>query len=153
MRLRERARFKARQYMFCALMLTIKYVSLHSVPTPIVTISTDMDIVYVGSRAPLILMCNVTIDSAFDIFVTVSITWLRGLTPLSNSTNHVTISPLSGSQSPFTSSVTLSPPSIEDNTTFTCRAGAIPSAELGTATASDLGEGTVTIVVKGKWPS
>ena len=74
------------------------------------------------------------------------------MTPLSNSTDHVTISPLSaaGSQSPFTSSLTLSPPSIEDNTTFTCRAGAIPSAELGTATASNLGEGMVTIVVERK---
>ena len=132
--------------------LIVKYIlcSLHSVPAPAVTVSTDTDIVYAGTRDPLILMCNITIDSAFDSFVTVSITWLRGMTPLSNNTDHVTISPLSGSQSPLTSSLTLSPPSIEDNTTFTCRAGAIPSAELSTATASDLGKGMITIIVQGK---
>ena len=78
------------------------------------------------------------------------ITWLNGSAPLSNSDDvRVTISPLSGSRQPFTSSFTLSPLSTFDNTSFTCRARVRPPANVETlVTASEQGVGTVSIHVR-----
>ena len=79
------------------------------------------------------------------------IIWLNGSTPLSNSTNRVTISPLSGSQQPFTSILALSPLSTFDNAYFTCRARARPPANVQTlVTASEQGEGTISLTVERK---
>ena len=76
------------------------------------------------------------------------ITWLNGSASLSNSDDRVTISPLSGSQQPFTSNLTLSPLSTFDSTSFTCRAQARPQANVQTlVTASEQREGTVSVTV------
>ena len=76
------------------------------------------------------------------------ITWLNGSAPLSNSDDRVTISPLSGSQQPFTSNLTLSPLSTFDDTSFTCRAQARPPANTQTlVTASEQGGKNVSVIV------
>ena len=75
------------------------------------------------------------------------ITWLNGTTPLSNSDNRVIVSSLSGSQPSFTSTLTLSPLSIFDNTNFTCRAGARPLPQQSLITASEEGARTVSVTV------
>ncbi len=121
------------------------------VPTPIVTVFSAGNVsYYAGSRDPLVLICNISIDSALDSFLTVSITWLKDGTPLTNDTDRVTVTPLSGSKSPFIGTVTLSPPSMEDNANFSCRASAMPSTDLASVNASDVGEGSTVIVVQGK---
>ena len=112
--------------------------------------STSTDVAYNGDTNPLILTCNISIDSAFDSFVNISVTWLRGITTLSNNTDRIQISSLSRSNFSFISSLTLLPPSFEDNANFTCRASAIPSGGLDRVTASDFGEGRVAVAVQGK---
>ena len=132
--------------------VTLRVYSLHfAVPTPTVTVFPATDVsIYAGSRNPLVLACNISINSSLDSFLTVSITWLREGTPLVNGTDRVTITPLSGSKSPFISTLILSPPSMEDNASFSCRASAMPSIELASVNASDVGEGSTIVVVQGK---
>ena len=95
-------------------------------------------------------MCNVTIDSAFADFTNVSINWFRGTTLLVNGTDRATISSPSGSGT-LTSVLTLTPPSLEDSNTFTCKASAISSTELASVNASDVGEGSIYIVVQSRF--
>lgn len=107
---------------------------------------------YAGTTTPLTLICNVTIDPSLAESVNVAVIWLRGTTQLSNATDRVSISSLSQSLSIFTSTLTVYPLSIMDTTNFTCRAGIAPLSEggLSSTTPSDLGEGTVFIVVEGE---
>ena len=107
---------------------------------------------YAGTTTPLALICNVTIDPSLADSVNVAVIWLRGTTQLSNTTNRVSISSLSQSLSIFTSTLTVYPLSIMDTTNFTCRAGIVPlsGGGLSSTTPSDLGEGTVFIVVEGE---
>ena len=111
-----------------------------------------MEILYAGSTTPLTLTCNVTTDPSLADNVNVSVTWLRGTSQLSNVTSRISISSTSKSQSIFTSTLTVYPLSAVDATNFTCRAGIIPQSGggLGSTMASDLGEGTVFIVVEGE---
>ena len=129
--------------------ILIKVISINLVPTPNITIFKAAKI-YAGTKAPLILTCNVTIDSAFADFTNVSITWFRGTVSLINGTDRVTISPLSKSGSLFTSILTLTPPTMEDNATFTCTASATPSTELASVNASDVGEESIDVTVQGR---
>ncbi len=117
---------------------------LFLVPTPSVTISTPGDL-YIG--APLTLTCDVDFDPTLASIVNVSVIWLRGVSPLFNATDHVSIiSSLLDSQ--FTSNLTLYPLSTADSTNFTCRAGITPSGGLTSSlTASDLGEDTVSVQI------
>ena len=123
-----------------------------TVPTPSVSVSAPMEVLCAGSTTPLTLTCNVTTDPSLADSINVSVTWLRGTSPLSNATNRVLISSLSQSQSVFTSILTVYPLSVMDATNFTCRAGIVPlaGAGLNSTTASDLGEGSVFIVVEGE---
>ena len=111
-----------------------------------------MEVLYAGTTTPLTLTCNVTTDPSLADNVDVTITWLRGAAQLSNSTSRISITPLSKSQSVFTSTLTVYPLSVLDATNFTCRAGIVPlsAGELSSTTASDLGEGNVFIVVEGE---
>ena len=111
-----------------------------------------MEVLYAGTTTPLTLTCNVNIDPSLADNVDISVIWLRGTAQLSNATSRISISPLSESQSGvFTSILTVYPLSTADGTNFTCRAGIIPlSSGLSSTTASDLGEGTALIVVKGE---
>lgn len=119
---------------------------------PTVSLSTSDNATYAGATTPLVLNCNISVDPAFDNFVNVSVTWIREMTIISNNTDNIRISPLSRYQSVFVSTLTLSPPSVEDNANFTCRASAIPSDELASAMASDPGEDNIAVVVHGKHP-
>jgi hypothetical protein len=95
-------------------------------------------------------MCNITIESAFADFTNVSVTWYRKTTLLVSGTDRVTISPPSGSGT-LTSVLTVTPPSIEDSTTFTCKANAIPFTELASVNASDVGEGSIDVLVQSRF--
>lgn len=113
------------------------------------TILAPSGTLFAGITTPLRLNCSISIDSAVDTPVTVSVTWLRGDTQLSNNTDgRITISPLSGSQPSLTSTLTLSPLSTEDNTSFTCRAGALSVGFSSLTTGSNLGEGTIILPVE-----
>ena len=126
--------------------------SAFTVPTPSVSVSAPMEVLYAGTTTPLTLTCNVTTDPSLADSVNVSVIWLKGTAQLSNATSRVSISSLSQSQSTFTSTFTVYPLSINDATNFTCRAGIVPLVGGGfnSTTASDFGEGTVFIVVEGE---
>ena len=132
--------------------ILIKCDSLLTVPTPSVSVTAPMEVLYAGTTTPLTLTCNVTTDPSLTDNVNVSVTWLRGTSQLSNITSRISISPPSKSQSVFTSTLIVYPLSALDATNFTCRAGIIPQSGggLSSTTASDLGEGTVFIVVEGE---
>ena len=122
---------------------------LNTVPTPSVSITAPMDILYAGTTTPLTLTCSVNIDPSLTSDVNVSLSWLRGASQLFNGTSRALISPLSESQSVFTSTLTVYPLSTVDSTNFTCRAGIIPQSDRFNSTAaSDLGEETVLIIVQ-----
>ena len=110
-----------------------------------------MEVLYAGTTTPLTLNCSVNIDPSLASVVNVSLSWLRGATQLFNGTSRALISPLSESQSVFTSTLTVYPLSTVDSTNFTCRAGIIPQSDrLSSTAASDLGEETVLIIVQGE---
>ena len=149
-------------------LLSVSVASMYNMITkllyrsPLPTVSTpDVDVtipdgpLYAGRTAPLTLICTISFNSATDTAISVTdmdITWLNGSTPLSNSTNRVTISPtLSGLQQPFTRNLTLSPLSTFDSTSFSCRARARPPANVQTlVTASEQGDGTISLTIERK---
>ena len=121
----------------------------HAVPIPSVTVSISSGNLYVGSRTPLTLTCDVDFDPTLTTFVNVSVTWWRGTSLLSHHTDRVSIvSSLNSTQ--FTSSLTLYPLLAEDSTNFTCRAGIIPTDDLTSITASDLRDETVQVILQGQ---
>ena len=128
------------------------YDSLLTVPTPSVSVTAPMEVLYAGTTTPLTVTCDVTTYPSLADNVDVSVTWLRGASEISNATSRISITPLSQSQSVFTSTLTVYPLSIMDATNFTCRAGIIPltAGGLSSTIASDLGEATVFIVVEGE---
>ena len=115
-------------------------------PTPPVTISTPPEDLYAGVRTSLTLTCDVDIDPSLADYVNVSIMWFRETISLSDATDRVTIL----MESQFTSNLTLYSLSTADSTNFTCRAGIIPSDGFASATASDPGEDTVQVIVRGE---
>ena len=121
------------------------------VSTPEVVVTVPPGPLFAGSIAPLTLICNISINSATDTDVAITdmdITWLRGSARLSNSDARVIISAVSGSRPSFTSNLTIYPLSTADNTTFTCQARARPPAnQRSFITASEMGEGTTSVVV------
>ena len=129
-------------------MVKVIYGSNFTAFIPSVSVSAPVEVLYAGTTTPLTLTCNVTTDPSLADSVNVSVTWLRGISQLSNATSRVSISSLSRSQSTFTSTLTVYPLSINDATNFTCRAGIVPlvGGGLNSTTAS----GTVFIVVEGK---
>ena len=115
------------------------------VPVPSVTISTPPGDFY--EEAPLTLTCDVDFDPSLASFVNVSVTWLRGNSPLSNTIDGISIES-SLLDARLTSNVTLHSLSTADSANFTCRAGIIPSDGLTSVTASDLGQETIEIIVQ-----
>ena len=123
---------------------------LNAVSTPNVTISAP-PVLYAEIGNSLQVECNVYIDSSIANNITVSLTWFRGLTPIFNTTDRITIlSSISDSQSLFTSSLTISPLSTTDNDYFTCRAGIVPFSGIDSFVASDFGEERVSVIVEGE---
>ena len=98
---------------------------------------------YAGT--PLTLTCMVDTDPSLSGSVNISVMWLRNATPVSNAT----ISSLVGSQ--FSSNLTFHFLRIEDSASFTCRACIVPAEGLTSATASDMGEDSVEIIVEGTY--
>ena len=94
--------------------------------------------------------CNVYVDLNITSNVTVLLTWFRGLTPIFNTTDRVTISPVSYTQLPFVSTLTIFPLNNTDNDYFTCRAGVVPFSGIDSFVASDFGEERVLVIVKGE---
>ena len=125
---------------------------LFLVSTPDVDITIPPGPLFAGSTTPLTLICTISINPATDTDISVTadmdVTWLRGSTELFDGDDRVTISAVHGSQPSFTSALTLDPLSTFDNTNFTCRARARPPAnQLNFVTASDVGDGTVSVIV------
>ena len=123
----------------------------HAVSTPDVVISVPPGPLFAGRIAPLTLTCAISINSATDTDIAISdmdITWLRGSTRLSNDDARITIFSVTGFRPSFTSTLTLDPLSIADNTTFTCQARARPPIDVPSfITASEMGEGVMPVVV------
>ena len=87
---------------------------------------------------------NSTLSSNFSV----SLTWFQGLTPIFNSTDdRVTISPISDSQLPFTSTLVINPVNTTENDYFTCRAAVVPLRGIDSFVASDFGEERILVVV------
>ena len=123
-------------------------VFFHVVPTPNITISVPVLYAEVGKS--LQVDCTVHINLNITNNVTVSLTWFRGLSPIFNTTDRVTISPISDSQLPFISTLTIYPLNHTDNDYFTCRAGVVPFTGSDSFVASDFGEERVLVVVEGE---
>ena len=110
---------------------------------------------FAGGTTPITLTCTISISYATDsdILITdMDVTWLNGTTALSLSDDtRVTVSPISGSNSFFMTTLTLDPLTTFDNTTFTCQARArSPANQRSFIIASEMGDGTVSIVVNCK---
>ena len=121
-------------------------------PTPHITILATDGVVYTEVGAPLELTCSVLVDPAIADNVTVSVIWYQGSTPLFDTSDRVSVSSSdSVSQSPFISILTLYPVNTTDSDNFTCRAGISPNSQLELFTDSDLGEGTVQVIVESKY--
>lgn len=118
-------------------------------PTPSVIISTTFEDIYAETDASLFLTCDVHFDPSLAGYVNVSLTWIKGSSPLSDFIDRVSISSyLVDSQ--FISNLTLYPVSIEESTNFTCRARIIPTDNFTSATASDTIEETIEVIVQSK---
>lgn len=118
------------------------------VPPPSVTVTSSPEDLYAATDASLTLTCTVDFDPSLSSYANVSLTWIKGSTPLSNISNRISmLSALEDSQ--FTSNITLFPLSAKDSENFTCRAGIIPSNNETLVTASDLVEETVEVTVQG----
>ena len=117
------------------------------VTTPTVVIPAPSGTLYAGTTSPLTLNCSIITDPAVDEGVDITVTWQRGGTELPGTENRITISPPSGSQPLFTSSLTLDPLSSVDNATFSC--GAVASLTSGSSLVddSDMGVGTTNVPV------
>lgn len=119
----------------------------NAVPTPSVTISTPFG--DLSGASALTLTCYVDIDPSLAGYVNVSVTWLKGTSPLLGAADRISISS-SLLDSQFTSNLTLYSLSTADSTNFTCRAGIIPADSLTSVAASDLGEETIQVIVQGE---
>ena len=101
---------------------------------------------------PLVLTCSIYIDSATDITITaasVDVTWSNSFGTLTNSSNRVTILPLSGSGLSYTSILTLTPANVEDST-FVCEARVRPpSGQQTFVTPSEKEESRIDITIEG----
>ena len=135
------------RYTKCSLMVCMSYFIL-PVPTPSVTVTVlPGDSLYAGTTS-VTLTCTMTLSDDVDTEVMMEVTWFRSGTPLSNTTSRVTISPLAESGRSFTSNLTLSPLYPEDNTTFTCKAVALPSPRSAFVIKSEKNMSTVSIVIQ-----
>ena len=120
--------------------------------TPNVNIVISLRSLFAGGTTPLSLNCSTTINPATNSMITattVDVSWWSGVRRLSNNDTRVTISPVSGSELAYTSTLTVSPPSTADRP-FTCRARVRPQLqELSFIIASEEGEDDVTVSVEG----
>ena len=120
--------------------------------TPNVNIVVSLRSLFAGGTTPLSLTCSTTINPATNSMITattVDVSWWSGVRRLSNNDTRVTISPVSGSELAYTSTLTVSPPSTADRS-FACRARVRPQLqELSFIIASEEGEDDVTVSVEG----
>ena len=121
----------------------------NTVPTPNITISAP-PVLYAEIGKSIQMECHVHIDTNITSNFTVLLTWFRGLTPIFNSTDRVTISPISDSQLPFISTLTINSLNTTENDYFTCRAGVVPFSGIHSFVASDFGEERVLVIIKGE---
>ena len=104
-------------------------------PTPSVSLSVPSGPLYEGTSQTLI--CTVTLPEAVDTDVTVGVVWRFTDTTVVPS-DRVPISPVAGTRSPFTSTLTLSPLNMSDAGHVSCEATAESASQY--ITASSLGE-------------
>ena len=120
-------------------------------PTPNVSILASGGVLYAQVGSSVELACSISINPAIADIVTVSVTWLRGTTPLSNTTDGVSISFDADSWPVYISVLTVylvTDPADSDN--FTCRARLVPDIQSQLIMASDSAEETVIVVIEGK---
>ena len=119
---------------------------------PVPTLSVTVTVypsgpLYAGTTS-VTLICTITLSDAVDTDVMMEVTWFKSGTPLSNTTSRVTIYPLAESGRTFTSNLTVSPLYPEDNTTFICRAAALPSPRSAFVSRSDEAMSTVNVLIQ-----
>ena len=135
------------KYTKCSLIVCMSYF-IPPVFTPSVTVSVlPSGPLYAGTTS-VTLTCTMTLSDDVDTEIMMNVTWFRSGTPLSNTTSRVTISPLAESGRSFNSNLTLSPLYPEDNTTFTCKAVALPSPRSAFVIKSEKNMSTVSIVIQ-----
>ena len=94
---------------------------MFTVPTPNVTLSVPSGPLYEGQS--LTLICTATLPPSVDTDVTITVVW----TPATES-DRVTIFPVTGTRSPFISSLTLSPLVLTDAGQYSCKVTAHSSS-------------------------
>lgn len=92
------------------------------------------------------ITCIVTLSAAVDSEVSMNVIWLNGSTPISNDTDRISISLLSGQKPNYTSILAVSPLSDVDNANYTCQASA--SSENNFILASEVGKSSANIHVE-----
>lgn len=126
---------------------------LSAVPTPTVDILTPNETLEAVFNSSLSFNCTILVDSSLIDNVTISVTWLRGAIPISDTTDRISISPLDqfgDMQSTFISALTVYPLVFEDSRDFTCSASIVPLGGVELLIASDYGEDRVTVIVQGE---
>ena len=138
-------------YIVSTLLLLLYFT--HSVSTPDVVINVPRGPLFAGSTTPLILTCNISINSATDTDIAITdmdITWFSGARRLFNDSQRVNISRVVGSGLMYTSTLTISPLSTADSS-FTCRAKARPPRQLSFVIESAKGEDEIVISIQGSY--
>ena len=125
---------------FCALSLQIKKL----VPTPRVAVLLPDYIFFAGTTTSV--TCRISLSESVDNTVSLRAIWLNGNISMSNDTDRVSVSPLSGANPSFTSTLTISPLSdVDDNAQLTCQASADSSIDF--ITTSGNGENSTLLYV------
>ena len=106
-------------------------VGLPLVPAPEVSLSVPRGTLFQGTS--LTLSCTATLPPSVDTNVNVTIQWIPNITD-----NRVTITPASSLQSPFISTLTISPLAMADTGMYSCVASADSTSKY--ITSSDLGD-------------
>ena len=118
---------------------------LFSVPRPRVNITlTSGGTIYAGTN--LSIACDILISTAVDTDIFINVTWQNGTSTISNLTERVFISSISGTKPLFTSTLLIHPLIDVDNAqNFTCEASVQSNSSF--VTSSSAGEGSIHIPV------
>lgn len=115
-----------------------------SVPIPRINITLPQGSLIAGTN--LSVICNIVLSTAVVSSVLVNVTWLNGSIPITNDTNRVSISLLSGTKPLFTSILTISPlTDVDSSNNFLCQASA--SSDDSFIETSEVGESSTHISV------
>ena len=134
-------------------MTNTHHYSILAVPTPEVVVTTDPpDLGTLVEGTYIDLVCTVTINDAVDTDVNVSIEWsLNGGSPLMNSSDDYSISPISLISDQYISIIRIEELMTTDNgATYSCSVSIQPSSLSNYITGTN-GSSGITLSVEGKY--